>query len=99
MNSPPASTSTPAYSRPRSPGRRQLRRSMVGGRVVFVRADTEAAPRARIPADVDQPDKIVYGLTARQLAIVAVAVAIGYGIVKGLAGVVPQPVVIAVLIP
>ena len=64
-----------------------------------MRADTEAAPRARIPADVDQPDKIVYGLTARQLAIVAVAVAIAYGVVKGLGGLLPQPVLIAILVP
>ncbi len=39
-------------------------------------------PRARIPADVDTPDKIVYGLTARQLAILAVAGVVGYGIVQ-----------------
>ncbi|MGH3388864.1 MAG: PrgI family protein, partial [Actinomadura sp.] len=27
---------------------------------------------AKIPADVDRPDKILYGLTARQLAVLAV---------------------------
>src|SRR4051794_36965142 len=29
--------------------------------------------RARIPADVDAPDKVLYGLTFRQLAVLAVA--------------------------
>ena len=38
---------------------------------------------ARIHADVDQPDKIVYGLTARQLAILAVAAAVAYGRRRG----------------
>ncbi|MEV4706818.1 PrgI family protein [Actinoplanes sp. NPDC049316] len=64
-----------------------------------MRADTEAAPRARIPADVDQPDKIIYGLTARQLAIVAVAVAIAYGLFKGLGPLLPQPILIAIMVP
>lgn len=64
-----------------------------------MRSDTDAAPRARIPADVDQPDKIVYGLTARQVAILAVAVAVAYGLVKGLGHVLPQPMLIAVLVP
>jgi len=64
-----------------------------------MRADTDAAPRARIPADVDQPDKIVYGLTARQLAILAVAAAVAYGVVKGLGHLLPQPVLIAILVP
>ncbi|GAA1884243.1 PrgI family protein [Asanoa iriomotensis] len=64
-----------------------------------MRADTEAAPRARIPADVDQPDKIIYGLTARQLAIVAVAVAIAYGLFKILGPLLPQPILIAIMVP
>jgi hypothetical protein len=65
-----------------------------------MRSDSDdVAPRARIPADVDQPDKIVYGLSARQLAIIAVAVAAAYGVVKGLGPLLPQPVLIAVLVP
>ena len=35
--------------------------------------DPENAARARMPADVDAPDKVLYGLTFRQLAILAVA--------------------------
>ena len=38
-----------------------------------MRNEIDYTPRARIPADVDTADKIVYGLTARQLAIVSVA--------------------------
>lgn len=61
--------------------------------------DPDTAPTARIPADVDTPDKIVYGLTARQLAILAVAAVIGYGIVKAVGPLLPQPVLVAVLTP
>jgi hypothetical protein len=42
-------------------------------------AGADAAPRAAIPADVDAPDKIVWGLTFRQLAILAGAAAAVYG--------------------
>ncbi|RQX12700.1 hypothetical protein DDE19_27950 [Micromonospora ureilytica] len=52
-----------------------------------------------MPADVDTPDKIVYGLTARQLAILAVAAALGYGIVRSVGTLLPAPVLIAVLTP
>lgn len=34
-------------------------------------ANNEAVPVVRIPSDVDQPDKIVAGLTARQVAVLA----------------------------
>ena len=54
---------------------------------------------ARVPADVDAPDKIVYGLTARQLAILAVAGVAGYGLIKTVGPLVPPPVLIAMLIP
>ncbi|GAA2349904.1 PrgI family protein [Dactylosporangium salmoneum] len=64
-----------------------------------MRAEDDATPRARIPADVDQPDKIVYGLTARQLAILAAAAAVAYGLVKGFGQVLPQPILIAILVP
>ena len=61
--------------------------------------EPDTTPRARIPADVDTPDKIVYGLTARQLAILAVAGVIGYGLFKAVGHLLPPPVLIAVLIP
>ncbi|MGV9764974.1 PrgI family protein [Micromonospora tulbaghiae] len=64
-----------------------------------MRHEPDSRPTARIPADVDTPDKIVYGLTARQLAILAVAGVIGYGIVRVVGTLLPQPVLIAILTP
>ncbi|MEV1321241.1 PrgI family protein [Micromonospora arborensis] len=64
-----------------------------------MRPSDDTTPHARIPADVDTPDKIVYGLTARQLAILAVAAVLGYGIVRSVGTLLPQPVLIAVLTP
>ncbi|GAA2713092.1 PrgI family protein [Actinoplanes palleronii] len=64
-----------------------------------MREDFEMPVRARIPADIDTPDKIAYGLTARQLAILAVAAVLGYGLFTLLATVLPTPVAIAILIP
>ncbi|MGX1612617.1 PrgI family protein [Micromonospora chalcea] len=49
---------------------------------------------ARMPADVDAPDKVLYGLTFRQLAIVAVAAVVFYGGGKALHTVVPAPVLL-----
>ena len=48
--------------------------------------------RARVPADVDAPDKILYGLTFRQLAILAVAAVCFYAGWRGLHRLVPVPV-------
>jgi hypothetical protein len=62
-------------------------------------ADPDAVPRARIHADVDTPDKIVYGLTARQLAILAVAGVVVYGLYKALGRQLPAPVLIGLLVP
>ncbi|MET7671720.1 PrgI family protein [Micromonospora luteifusca] len=64
-----------------------------------MRPSEDATPHARIPTDVDTPDKIVYGLTARQLAILAMAAVLGYGIVRSVGTLLPQPVLIAVLTP
>ncbi|AEV84392.1 hypothetical protein ACWT_3369 [Actinoplanes sp. SE50] len=61
--------------------------------------DVGAPLRARIPADIDTPDKIAYGLTARQLAILAVAAVLGYGLFTVLARLLPAPVVVGVLVP
>ncbi|MGC4779815.1 PrgI family protein [Micromonospora chalcea] len=49
---------------------------------------------ARMPADVDAPDKVLYGLTFRQLAIVAVAAIAFYGGGKALHTIVPAPVLL-----
>ncbi len=61
--------------------------------------EPDTIPRARIPADVDTPDKIVYGLTARQLAILAVAGVLDYGLVTAVGPALPAPVLIAALTP
>jgi hypothetical protein len=57
------------------------------------RHDEEIA-RARMPADVDAPDKVLYGLTFRQLAILAVAAVIFYGGWRALHTMVPVPVLL-----
>jgi hypothetical protein len=50
--------------------------------------------RARMPSDVDAPDKILYGLTFRQLAILAVAAVIFYAGWRTLHNLVPEPVLL-----
>jgi hypothetical protein len=54
---------------------------------------------ARIPADVEAPDRIVWGLTARQLAILAVAAVVVYGLWQAIGGRLPLPVFAAATIP
>ncbi|WP_405430938.1 PrgI family protein [Micromonospora sp. NBC_00617] len=50
--------------------------------------------RARIPADVDAPDKVLYGLTFRQLAILAIAALAFYGAWRALHDLLPAPVLL-----
>ncbi|MEV6370096.1 PrgI family protein [Micromonospora musae] len=57
-------------------------------------ADRSDAGRARMPADVDAPDKVAYGLTFRQLAILAVAALAFYGAWRFLHQLVPVPVLV-----
>jgi len=54
----------------------------------------EQAVTARMPADVDAPDKVLYGLTFRQLAILAVAAVVLYGAWRALHAIVPAPVLL-----
>ncbi|MEV0811433.1 PrgI family protein [Micromonospora sp. NPDC050200] len=56
--------------------------------------DHTDAGRARMPADVDAPDKVLYGLTFRQLAILAVAALAFYGAWRAMHAVVPVPVLV-----
>ncbi len=61
------------------------------------RNDTvDVADRTRMPADVDAPDKVAYGLTWRQLAILAVAGMLFYGAWNALRTVVPPQVIVVV---
>src|SRR5205823_6548803 len=41
-------------------------------RRALMRSDEDVPMSARVPADVEKPDKIVFGLTARQAAILGV---------------------------
>ncbi|SCG77638.1 PrgI family protein [Micromonospora inositola] len=59
------------------------------------RHDRDAEPgRARMPADVDAPDKVLYGLTFRQLAILAIAALAFYGAWRALHDLLPAPVLL-----
>lgn len=55
--------------------------------------------RVRIPADVDRPDKLLAGLTARQLAILAVAAVILWGGYDGTRHVLPIAAFGAIAVP
>jgi len=54
---------------------------------------------ARVPADIEAPDRIVWGLTVRQVAILGAAAAVGYVILKSVGRLVPLPAVAVLLIP
>lgn len=54
---------------------------------------------ARVPADVEKPDKIAFGLTARQLAIAAGVAASLWALYTATAAMVPLPVFLAVALP
>lgn len=56
--------------------------------------DAETPTRARMAADVDAPDKVAYGLTFRQLAVLAVAAVLFYAAFSALHRVVPLPVLV-----
>src|SRR5690349_24927035 len=65
----------------------------------MARHDTEAPMRARIPADVERKDTILFNLTFRQLVILTVAGLIIYAAWTALATVVPPPVFLAGAVP
>ncbi|GLZ15906.1 hypothetical protein Acsp04_61410 [Actinomadura sp. NBRC 104425] len=54
---------------------------------------------AKIPADVERPDKIIYGLTARQLAILAATAAVALWLYMAADGRLPFPLLIALVLP
>ncbi|MWA02773.1 PrgI family protein [Actinomadura sp. LD22] len=59
----------------------------------------EAPMSVKIPADVDQPDKILYGLTAKQVTILAGTAAACLWVLLTFGPLVPFPVLVAVLVP
>ncbi|MFG1998645.1 PrgI family protein [Spirillospora sp. NPDC048911] len=54
---------------------------------------------AQIPADVDQPDKLLYGLTARQLVILVITALLALWFYFTAAPWLPLAVIVAVLLP
>lgn len=61
--------------------------------------DADVDLRAAIPANIDSPDRIAWGLTARQIAILASAAGLAWLLWRATAGVLPLPVVGIALIP
>ncbi|MEU8342410.1 PrgI family protein [Spirillospora sp. NPDC048832] len=61
--------------------------------------DNRAPMSTKIPADIDQPDKILYGLTTRQLGILAGTAAACLWIFLTVGPLMPLPVLVAVLVP
>jgi hypothetical protein len=61
--------------------------------------DVDAPQRVAVPADVDAEDRIAYGLTARQLAVLAVAGTCGYGLHQLLAPYLPGVVLAGLAVP
>ncbi|WP_433304254.1 PrgI family mobile element protein [Actinoplanes sp. CA-030573] len=55
--------------------------------------------RAQVPADIEAPDKIVWGLTARQVAVLAAAAALGWLLLKATGGRLPLQVTLIGGIP
>ncbi|CAL9330025.1 hypothetical protein SUDANB121_00062 [Nocardiopsis dassonvillei] len=62
-------------------------------------SDEALSWRGRIPADIDRPEPILFGLTARQCLIIAPALAGAWGIYLLFRGHVPWWAIMAVLIP
>lgn len=60
---------------------------------------TDAPCTARVSADVEAPDRILWGLTARQVAVFATAAAVAYLLWQLLGERVPMPVIGIVLVP
>ncbi|MEV0610958.1 PrgI family protein [Polymorphospora rubra] len=61
--------------------------------------DADPPVSARVPADVEAPDKIFYGFTARQVAVVAAAVAVVYLGWQLVGARIPLPVFAVVAVP
>lgn len=62
-------------------------------------SEVHAPVRVRIPADIEAPDRVLFGLTARQVAVLAAAAAPLYLVWQGLASRVPLVVLALVTAP
>jgi hypothetical protein len=58
-----------------------------------------SAGRTRLTADVELEDKLAWGLTARQLVILAVTALLSYALFTAAGSVVPRPLAVAVTVP
>jgi hypothetical protein len=58
-----------------------------------------SAPRVRLPADIEMEDRLAFGLTARQLVILALAALVSYGVYAAAGSVLPLPVAVALAAP
>ena len=61
--------------------------------------DDDLVVRARIPADIEAPDRIFFQLTARQVAILAAAAALSYTLFTVTSRSLPLPVVALLTVP
>jgi hypothetical protein len=59
----------------------------------------DSHPRASVPADIDAPDKIVWGLTFRQVAILAAAALAAYGAYRMVGHLLPPVVLLVLAVP
>jgi hypothetical protein len=59
----------------------------------------DAALRVAVPADVDTPDRIVFGLTGRQLSIIGTAAAAAWVLYRAVGAQVPPIVLVVVGVP
>lgn len=64
-----------------------------------MKTQDESAPRTAVPADINTPDKIVFGLTGRQLTILAAAAGVGWVLYQVAGRYLPPTVMVVVAIP
>ena len=55
--------------------------------------------RVRLPADVEIEDRLAFGLTFRQLAVLGIAALLGYGVYLSLSALLPLPIAAAAAAP
>ncbi|MET8149126.1 PrgI family protein [Actinoplanes sp. NPDC049668] len=61
--------------------------------------EADTGVRARIPADVEAPDRLIWNLTARQVAILATAATTAYLLWQAIGSRLPLPVFAAAVVP
>jgi hypothetical protein len=57
------------------------------------------ADRIRMPADIEQADKLAFDLTARQLGLLAATALVSFGLYRSAAAALPLPVAVALIVP